>query len=207
MTQPQIFEADGRSIPYLDDGEGPALVLLPRRGSDLAYLDTLTRIMVDEGFHVVRVGIRGASSDADLPEVSVGDLGQDVIDLMDHIGLADAWIGGHAFGGTVARTVALEHTSRVNGVLLLSVEDPAPSTDATTPAEAAVGPDALAPAVPVLIVHGTEDRISPLADAERLQASAQDRATLVRIDGAGHDFPATHPGEAAFAIAEYLDWD
>jgi pimeloyl-ACP methyl ester carboxylesterase len=50
------------------------------------------------------------------------DLAQDVVDVMDHIGLGHAWVGGHAFGGSVARAVSLDHIDRVGGVLLLGVE-------------------------------------------------------------------------------------
>lgn len=188
MTDRQIFEAGGRAIAYADDGDGPAVVLALGPSLDIAHLDTLVHILSDEGFRVLRIESRNAADDG----VTTADLAQDVVDVMDAAGIADAWIGGHADGGEVARTVASAHTDRANGILLLSVEG---------------GPAALEPGVPVLIVHGTADETTPLANAETLQASAPDRATLVRIEGAGHLFPSTHPGEAAFAIAEYLDWD
>lgn len=187
MTQRQIFDADARAIAYLDEGEGPAVVLIPGHGQDAGAFATLTHILADEGFRVV--GVEGRKDPVGLPEQA-----QDILDLMDHIGLADAWIGGHGASGAIARTVALGHADRTNGLLLLGA-----TTD---------GDDVpLAAGLPVLIVHGTADEVTPLAHAEQLQASAPDRATLVRIDGGGHLFPTTHPGEAAFAIAEYLDWD
>ena len=146
MTQPQSFDLDGRTLPYVDDGTG--------------------------------------ASRAD-----------DILAVMDHAGIADAWVGGHGAAGAVARIVARDHADRVNGILLLSV-----LAEAEADAELAAG-------MPVLLVHGTDDEVSPIEGAQRVQAAASDRASLVSIPGGGHLFPATHPGEAAFAISEYLDWD
>lgn len=204
VTQPQIFEPNGRAIAYLDEGEGPALILIPAQGRPMAELDVLVHIIADEGFRVVRIGYRDQPAGAD---ATMHDLGDDVIDVMDHLSIAHAWIGGHGFGGAVARTVALDHPDHADGVLLMSVQASASVEDPAVAATPEHEWASLASGMPVLLVHGTDDLVSPLATAEQLQASASDRATLVRIEGAGHDFPATHPGEAAFAIAEYLDWD
>jgi pimeloyl-ACP methyl ester carboxylesterase len=190
-TERQIFEPDGRAVPYVDEGAGPALVLVPGKGIDPVHLGTLAHVLIEEDFRVVRVGSRHADADG----TSLQDAAQDVVDVMDHLGIADAWVGGHAFGGTVARAVALAHHEKVNGVLLLAVE-------ADTPAEAAV-----APGVPVLIIQGSEDDATPPANGEQLLASAPELVSLVTIEGAGHLFAATHAGETAAVIEDYLDWD
>lgn len=186
MTHSQAFDVDGRTLSYVDDGEGPAVVLA--LGVDLVsvQLDVLVHILEEEGFRVVRI---------ELGENAGADRAGDILAVMDHAGIADAWIGGHGTAGAVARVLAGEHTDRANGILLLSV-----LADADADAELPAG-------MPVLFVHGTEDETTPIAVAQKLQAAASDRASLVPIPGGGHLFPATHPGEAAFAIAEYLDWD
>lgn len=226
ITERQIFEPDGRAIPYVDEGTGPALLLLPARGLDITYLGTLASVLVEEDFRVVQVGARRPGADA----LTMHDLAQDVVDVMDHLGVEHAWIGGHAFGGAVARTVALDHHDRANGVLLLGVdagetESPSGSapdheflarardtaTDAVQAAALAATPEpewaAIAPGLPALIIQGTDDRITPTAGGQRLQVSAADRATLVDIDGGGHLFVSTHAGHTAAVIEDYLDWD
>ena len=65
----------------------------------------------------------------------------------------------------------------------------------------------LAPAIPVLIVQGTDDIVTPPAQGELLQAAAPERASIKTIHGGDHEFPATHPIETAVVIEEYLDWD
>ncbi|WP_127819614.1 alpha/beta fold hydrolase [Microbacterium sp. CPCC 204701] len=229
MTETQIFEPDGRAIPYADEGTtGPAVVLVPGRGLNISYLGPLAHALVEEDFRVVRVGPRHPASAADAT-VSMHDLAQDVVDVMDHIGLAGAWIGGHAFGGSVARTVSLDHPGRVGGVLLLGVEGAEQTdelsaggsdipegardgeVDAMQRAAQEASPDiqwsSLAPAVPVLVVQGAEDRLTPPANGERLQATAPDRVSVVGVEGAGHLFPVTHVGATAWPIEDYLDWD
>ncbi len=181
----QTFEPDGRAISYLDEGTGPALVLIPETGQEIGSLGTLASILVEEDFRVVRLGALDADAD-------VHALARTVVDVMDAVGLDHAWIGGHGFGGTVARTVAADHHDRVNGVLLLAPE----------PADIPLAAD-----IPVLVVHGTADDVTPLAESERLVASAPALASLKTVEGAGHLFPATHPGETSWFIEDYLDWD
>jgi pimeloyl-ACP methyl ester carboxylesterase len=191
MTDTQIFEPDGRAIPYAVEGDGPALVLIAGQGLDVTYLGTLAGAIAEEDFRVVRIGW-GRPTQADAA-VSLDDLARDVVDVMDHLSVADGWVGGHAFGGSVAREVSHSHPERVNGVLLLGVEGDTPA--------------ALAPDIPVLVIQGTEDEITPPANGDALQASAPDRVSVVRVEGGGHLFPATHVGETSWAIEDYLDWD
>lgn len=219
MTQSHIFEPDRRAIRYADEGEGPVVVLIPGRGLDITYLGTLAHVLEEEGFRVVRVGPRRPSGDA-----TMHDLAQDVVDVMDHLDLDDAWIGGHGFGGAVARTVALDHTDRVNGVLLLAVEGAAQQTDEAVPglarntesaawqtAALSATPEAewvsLAPNVPVLIIQGSDDEIATPAIGEQLQATAPHLVSLSTIEGAGHLFVSTHAGETGFLIEDYLGMD
>ncbi|UUT35554.1 alpha/beta fold hydrolase [Microbacterium elymi] len=181
--------------------------------------------MLTEADHrVVRIGSRRPTSESGA--VSMHDLAQDVIDVMDHLGLDHAWVGGHAFGGSVARTVALDHTDRVNGVLLLGVETgDAAAADASEglhhardaeveplqrAAQAATPPaewTSLPPGVPVLVIQGSDDRITPAANGQALLDSAPDRVSVVGVEGGGHLFPDTHAGPTAWAIEDYLDWD
>jgi pimeloyl-ACP methyl ester carboxylesterase len=187
MTDTQIFEPDGRAIPFAIEGEGPvSLVLLPEGNVGADGLGVISHYLVEEaGFHVVRVGRRAES-------VAVDVRVEDVVAVLDHIGLEHTWIGGHGAGGTVARVFAQTHSDRSNGLLLLGVE----AEDIP-----------LAPLMPVLVIQGSDDEITPPANGERLQATAPERASVKNLDGAGHLFPATHPIETAFIIEEYLDWD
>ena len=64
----------------------------------------------------------------------------------------------------------------------------------------------LAPALPVLIIQGTTDAVTPVAHAERLRDAAPERASIKTVEG-DHGFPGANPIETAVIIEEYLDWD
>lgn len=232
-TERSTFEPDGRAIPYADEGSGPVLVLLPGSGLDIVYLGTLAHVLVEEDFRVIRIGSRHPRAEA-TGEVTLHDLAQDVADVLDHVGVDSAWIGGHAFGGSIARVMAHDHHDRVNGVLLLAVDSSGAATDETwaagddaTAALVAKSQDAdvvalhaaaiaateasdwetPAAGVPVLAIIGTADTLTPSGSAESLRNAAPELVSVVSIEGAGHLFPATHAGETSWAIEDYLDWD
>jgi pimeloyl-ACP methyl ester carboxylesterase len=188
MPDSQIFEPDGRRIPFEVEGDGPAVVLLPGQGLNIGYLGPLAHSVAQEDFRLIRIGAR-RPRDA---SVTLHDLAQDVVDVLDHLDVADAWVGGHAFGGMVARFVAIDHHDRVNGVLLLGVE---------------AGDLTLAEGLPVLVIQGSEDDVTPPANGEALQAAAPDRVSVVSVDGGGHMFPSENVGATSWAIEDYLDWD
>lgn len=191
MTDTQIFEPDGRAIPFVDEGDGPVkLVLIQERDLAADVLGVVSHYLAEEaGFHVLRIGHR---AEAKREEVSLDDRVEDALAVIEHVGLGDTWVGGHGFGGTVARVFALAHADRVNGLALLAVEE------SDIP---------LAPVMPVLIIQGTKDIDAPFANGEQLQSTAPERASVKSIDGADHLFPMTHPIETAVVIEEYLDWD
>ncbi|MBB2974823.1 pimeloyl-ACP methyl ester carboxylesterase [Microbacterium endophyticum] len=220
MADTQIFEPDGRAIPYAIEGNGAAVVLIAGQGLNIDSLGTLAHSVAAEDFTLVRIGSRRPADAA----VSMRDIAQDVIDVMDHLEVADAWVGGHGFGGSVAREVAVDYADRVNGLLLLGVE----SADQAGGLEVAQIPEhlrdadvaelqgaareasdlaPLAEGIPVLVIQATEDPITPAANGDALQAAAPDRVSVVRVEGAAHMFPVTHIGEASWAIEDYLDWD
>jgi pimeloyl-ACP methyl ester carboxylesterase len=222
MTDTRTFEPEGRAIPFATEGTGPAVVLIAGLGLNVSYLGALAHSVATEDFEVVRIGSRRPSGDADVA-LSMHDLAQDVVDVMDHLGIDHAWVGGHGFGGTIAREVSLDHHDRVNGVLLLGVEGDAPAEPRDVPdgvrdaevvalqrraRDASTGEwTALAPGIPVLVVQGADDDVAPSANGEALRASAPDRVSVVGIEDAGHLFPLTHVGATSWAIEDYLDWD
>lgn len=110
-----MFEPEARAIEIAVDGSGPSLVLLPGGSLRISYLDSVAAELAAHGIRVIRIGSRRAS-----PDVSMHDLANDVIDVLDSLDVSQAWIGGHAFGNRVARTVALDHADRVDGIVLLA---------------------------------------------------------------------------------------
>ncbi|WP_291054898.1 alpha/beta hydrolase [Herbiconiux sp.] len=166
-------------VASAEEGNGPAVVLVPEQGEGIAQLAGLAHSIAQEDFRVVRIAAESA---------------QHVVEVLDELGVTDAWIGGHGYGGSIAREVATAHHDRVNGVILLGVE-----SGETVPA--------LAEGIPVLVIQGADDDVTPPANGDALREAAPGLVSVVTIDAAGHGFPSTHAGETAWAIEDYLDWD
>jgi 3-oxoadipate enol-lactonase len=45
---------------------------------------------------------------------------KDVVGLLDHLGISKVSFAGHSMGGGIAYTLALEHTSRINNLILMA---------------------------------------------------------------------------------------
>ena len=60
-------------------------------------------------------------------------------------------------------------------------------------------------AMPLLVVHGTQDRAIPVSRAHELCAAVSDCRGLVMIDGGSHASNLTHPDLVNAAIREFLE--
>lgn len=186
LATAQIFEPDGRAIPFVEEGDGPVrVVLLPGHGLGVSSLGTLAHVLEEEGFHLLRVGVRTSATDG----VTMHDLAQDVADVMAHVGLASAWIGGHGFGGALARTVALDHHDQVEGVVLIGVET-GELLDAASPTSAALAP--------------TDD--DALLEAARVLGGDADAAFARDVLVRHRDLAAASVQTAALAVTAAEEW-
>jgi len=187
VTKHNILEPDGIAVPFVEEGNGPiSLLFISSRPLAADGLAAVSHYLAEEaGFHVTRIGPRNGTTSAD-------EQAEDARAVIDHLGLDHTWVGGYGPGGTIARVFAAAHPERVSGLVLLGVED------TQIP---------LAPVMPVVIVQAADDEVTPTVNGETLRATAPERATVTTIDGAGHQFPMSHPIETAVVIEEYLDWD
>jgi len=108
------------SIETYVDGDGPDVVVLPSYGRDGGDdFDPFTAALIDAGYRVLRPQPRGiAGSTGPMTGVSLGDLGDDVAQVIGKLGHGPAVVLGHAFGNFVARTVATDHPDQVTAVIL-----------------------------------------------------------------------------------------
>jgi 3-oxoadipate enol-lactonase len=97
-------------------GEGPAVVLLHPGIYDSTVWDPVLPLLA--GLRVIRFDRRdfGRSSEATQPFRSMDDL----IAVLDHLGLDEAHLVGNSMGGEAALALALEHPERVATLTLLA---------------------------------------------------------------------------------------
>lgn len=235
-------------------GSGAPVVMIPSLGRPGSDFDVLGASVADAGFTAVVLDPPGVNGVPPLP-------GQPTLhDLADAVAAAvrqfDAGVHviGHAFGGRVARCLAVDRPGMVSSLIVLGAggqfpgdaaarealmacfdpdlapaqhldavrtaffapgNDPAAWTDGWWPdaaraqrrASAATPPEQwwLPPAgLPMLVLVGAQDRISPPANGRQLAAQVGQQVSLVEIEGAGHALLPERPAEVAGHVIEFL---
>ncbi|MFB4348523.1 alpha/beta fold hydrolase [Microbacterium sp. CR_7] len=108
--------------------DSPVLVLVSGGGAQLLSWDEeFIALLVDGGLRVVRFDNRDTGLSqlfGGEEEVDGGydliDLAEDVLRVLDELGVASAHIAGHSMGGMMAQMLAIHHPERVRSLGLLS---------------------------------------------------------------------------------------
>ena len=114
-----FVEVNGVRLQYLEwGGKGPALILIHDVGQNAHKFDDLAPAFADR-FRVIAYSRRGAAgSQASVP-YDAATLTQDLLGLMDALGIASANLASHSFGGLEMTQLAAEHPERVNRIVYL----------------------------------------------------------------------------------------
>lgn len=108
-----IVEVNGIRLNYEDQGRGePVVFIAGLMGGVAAW-----RLQVDalsDRFRCISLDNRGVGL-TDKPDeaYSIGQFAEDVIGLLEHLGVERAHIVGSSMGGMIAQNVAIHHPSRV----------------------------------------------------------------------------------------------
>lgn len=140
------IEANGISLEYETFGahDNPTVVLIRGLGTQMIrWPRNLIDGIVSAGFHVVifdnrDVGLSQKFEDPDLPSpaYSMGDMAQDVVGLLDALGIGKAHIFGISMGGMIAQVLASRHADRT--LSLVSVMSSTNNPDLPPASEAAM---------------------------------------------------------------------
>jgi pimeloyl-ACP methyl ester carboxylesterase len=113
------FTRNGFSTWYEDTGSGDPIVFICGLSADLQ----VWRFQVPElgkTHRVITYDNRGAGrSDAPDEPYAIAQMADDLVALLDHLGVDRAAIAGWSMGGVIAQTLALAHPQRVARLLLL----------------------------------------------------------------------------------------
>lgn len=121
MTAPATAQlASGPALSYVERGvgSGPAVVLLPGpTDSWLSYHEVIE--LLPSSIRVVAVSQRG-HGDSDKPSTGyrIEDFAADAVCLLDVLGIGQAVLAGHSGSCLTARRIALDHPTRVAGLVL-----------------------------------------------------------------------------------------
>jgi pimeloyl-ACP methyl ester carboxylesterase len=119
---PSFRTADGRTLSYRREGEGPVLVCHPggpgfsaRYFGDLAGLDAAFTLLL-----LNPRGSEGSDRPADPRAYETADYVSDLDELRAHLGLDRMFLLGHSHGGVVAAAYAAAYPDRVERLVLAS---------------------------------------------------------------------------------------
>jgi 3-oxoadipate enol-lactonase len=106
-------------------GENPVLVLLHGGGPDHHSLLSLARLLADRTTMVVLPDVRGygRSVCTDPARHTWAQYADDVIALLNHLGVQRAVVGGAGLGATITLRAALARPDRVRAAMIIGVED------------------------------------------------------------------------------------
>lgn len=107
-------EANGIKLHYLDyGGDGPTMVLAPGFTANAHSFEGLAAGL-GGALRVIAVDLRGRGlSDKPASGYSLEDHANDMLGLLDRLGLEKVIFGGHSYGGTLAYVMAAEYPERV----------------------------------------------------------------------------------------------
>ena len=104
--------------------DDPVVICLPGMGNQLLiYPEEFCMALVDRGFFVIRMDNRdsGLSSvTADDDEYTLSDMADDVVAVLDAVGVDTTVVLGLSLGGMVAQQLAVDHPERVRALVSLA---------------------------------------------------------------------------------------
>lgn len=107
-------------IEYNEHQDKPVLILLHGLTANAHAFDGLMYNGLPEHFHIFAPDLRGRGhSDKPAFQYGLKHHAEDVIGMMDYLGLEKAVIGGHSFGGLLSVYLAVHFPERVEKIIIL----------------------------------------------------------------------------------------
>lgn len=126
-VRPHRITVDGVALNVIDEGQGPAVLLVHGFPDDHAVWRRQIPALVAAGFRVIAPDMRGCGeSDAPEPVAAyrIERLGNDLAGILDALGLDQVQLVGHDWGAVIGWHFAMHHPARVRRYAALSVGHP-----------------------------------------------------------------------------------
>ncbi len=120
QAETRIVSRGAVHLQLIDQGAGPAIVMIPSLGRGANDFDDLAGRLVQAGFRVIRPQPRGiGASTGPMTGLTLHDLADDVALVITGSGLTSAVVLGHDDGNRIARATAAYHPELVSRVILV----------------------------------------------------------------------------------------
>jgi 3-oxoadipate enol-lactonase len=125
-----LIKVDDVQLAYTDAGSGPAVVLIHGYPFNRTLWNEQVSALKSE-FRVVTPDLRGfGESESTRGTVTMNQMAQDVAQLLDHLGIRNAVIGGLSMGGYVALAFVKLFSERVQALVLADTRPQADTDEA-----------------------------------------------------------------------------
>ena len=119
----RFIEIDGVRAHYQEAGDksNPALVLIHGFASSTLVWSKVFLSLAQAGFHVIAVDLLGFgySGKPRNGEYTIDGQANFLMKLLEHLGIKRATLVGSSYGGAVAATCALDHSNRIEKLVLV----------------------------------------------------------------------------------------
>ena len=143
MAAERFVEVEGLRARYIEEGAGPAVLLL--HGASLgSSADVWSHNIADlaaRGLRVIAPDLPGFGFTENPDDPSVAFRARFVIALLDALGIDRAHIVGHSQAGQVAVRLAISHPERVNRIVVLGTASMLPPLPDSPAGDSAEGDD------------------------------------------------------------------
>ncbi|MGO9058605.1 MAG: alpha/beta fold hydrolase [Candidatus Binataceae bacterium] len=118
-----FLDAVGVNLHYLEEGDGPPVVLIHSMASNLrhSWIETGWIEHLRPSYRTIALDCRGhgLSSKSYDPDFYTADqMADDVVRLLDHLGVARTLVAGYSMGACVALNLAVRHAERVRAMVI-----------------------------------------------------------------------------------------
>lgn len=107
-------------LHYHSSGQGRPLVILHGLFGTLENWGSQVKTL-SVHYQVIAVDLRNHGRSPHTATISYPEMAQDIIDLLDQLGLQQVDLLGHSMGGKVAMQLALNHPQRVNRLIVVDI--------------------------------------------------------------------------------------
>ena len=117
----KIIQTNGINLHYLDSETAEKTIILMHELTANAHaFDGLLKEGLGKKYRIISVDLRGrGQSDKPTEGYTMKDHAQDIVGLMDVLGLEKCVVGGHSFGALLTFYMAFYHAERIEKMLLL----------------------------------------------------------------------------------------
>ena len=107
-------------LNYQEQGEGYPVILIHGMFGSLSNLGNLARCLSSQ-FRVISVDLRNHGDSPHDPIFDMSSMAEDIVSLMNSLSLPTAFIVGHSLGGKVGMQLAINHSDRVNKLVVADI--------------------------------------------------------------------------------------